>query len=140
MKLSERCMEVAMRHLPKGYTYEFRKGLSGYCCRKRKHIVAPKPVTRKALFVWLHECNHQHAYSQLPSYEVEYLCETFAIETMEKEGIKVHPDSVADAKRYVNKRLKQGLRSGLAKEKVKPEIAAWCGFTLAEAANESSGR
>jgi len=131
-KLSENCMDVAMKYLPSGWTYQYRKSLTGRCWRQRGHISAPKPVTRRALAIWLHECNHRHAYSKFPSYYAEYQCEMFAINTMKKEGIEVHEKTITDAKRYVKKRLEQEIRRGLVKEKISPEIAEWCGYLTPE--------
>ena len=101
-KVAQQCMDVALKYLPKGYTYSYRKALSGRCCRSRKRISAPKPVTRRSLAIWLHECHHDHAYSKFPGYYVEYQCEMFAIRTMEKEGIEVHPKTIESAKAYVS--------------------------------------
>lgn len=128
-KLSEKCLGVALKYLPKGYTYSYRKALTGRCCRGRRWISAPKPVTRRALAVWLHECHHDNAYSEFPRYYAEYQCEMFAIRTMEKEGIEVHPKTIESARAYVKKRLEKEVRGGLAREKISPEIAEWCGYS-----------
>jgi hypothetical protein len=44
-------MEVAMKYLPKGYTFSYLSSLTGWCNRPCKWIKSPKPVTRRALFV-----------------------------------------------------------------------------------------
>ena len=132
-KISEQCYALAMKHLPNGFTYQFRKHLSGRCWRGKKHISAPKPLTRRALHVWLHECHHcTHVYSKFPSYYAEYQCEMFATRTMEAAGIKVHEKSIESAKSYVRKRVEQNVRSGLAANRISPEIAEWCGWGLAK--------
>ncbi len=118
-----------MKHLPQGYTYSFRSSLTGRCWRGKKHISAPKPVTRRALHVWLHECHHgMNAYSKFPSYYAEYQCEMFATRIMGADGIKVHEKSIANAKHYVFKRLEHAVRQGMVTEKISPEIARWCGW------------
>ncbi len=123
-------MYVALKYLPKGWTYQYRKSLTGRCWRGKKHFSAPKPVTRRALAIWLHECHHQHPYSKFPRYYAEYKCEMFAINTMKKEGIEVHEKTIEDAKRYVKKCLEQGMASGMVKERISPEIAEWCGYSM----------
>lgn len=55
---SERFYKVGMAYLPEGYTYKFRKSLTGMCWADR--LEGPKPVTRKSLYIWLHECAHGH--------------------------------------------------------------------------------
>ena len=58
---AERFEAIAVRHLPPGYSVvRYRKNLSGYCDPKNKVIVVPRPRTRKALYIFLHECAHAH--------------------------------------------------------------------------------
>jgi hypothetical protein len=47
----------------------------------------PKPITREALYVWLHECGHAHHpedyfdendFPKLPDYLLEFEAETFS--------------------------------------------------------------
>ncbi len=129
-KISERCLEVARKHQPKDYTIHYRSSLTGRCCRDGKWLSAPRPVTRRALHVFLHECHHaMNAYSKFPSYYAEYQCEMFATRTMESAGLEVHEKSLADARAYVKRCLEQSVRSGLLAEDVSPEIAAWCGYS-----------
>lgn len=59
-KAAEWYYEVGMSYLPEGWTHEFRKSLSGMCNGTTKHICGPRPVTRKSLYIWLHECAHAH--------------------------------------------------------------------------------
>jgi hypothetical protein len=56
----ERFMAIAMVYVPEGYTIEYRKSLTGRCFLSKKIIQAPRPVTRRALYVFLHECGHAH--------------------------------------------------------------------------------
>lgn len=55
---AERFTAIAMRYVPEGYTIEYRKSLSGRHFGQRKLIQAPRPVTRKSLYIFLHECAH----------------------------------------------------------------------------------
>jgi hypothetical protein len=55
---AERFEAIVRLYVLAGYTIEYRKSLSGCCCYTRKVIQAPRPVTRKALYIFLHECAH----------------------------------------------------------------------------------
>ncbi len=55
---AEKFMAIAMQFIPEGYTIEYRKSLSGRCLLKKRIIKAPRPVTRRVLYVFLHECAH----------------------------------------------------------------------------------
>ena len=43
---------VAMKSVPEGWTVEYRKSLSGRCNLTRKITYVPRPVTRKALYIF----------------------------------------------------------------------------------------
>jgi hypothetical protein len=51
---------IALQHVREGWTVEYHKALSGSCWPAQKRIQAPRPVTRKALNIFLHECAHAH--------------------------------------------------------------------------------
>jgi hypothetical protein len=55
---AERYTAIAMLYVPEGVTIEYRKSLSGYATKNK--IMVPSPVTRKALYIFLHECAHVH--------------------------------------------------------------------------------
>jgi hypothetical protein len=57
-ELAERLAKIAMLYVPEGYRIEYRKSLSGRCYMDKKLIQAPKPITCKALYIFLHECGH----------------------------------------------------------------------------------
>jgi hypothetical protein len=71
---AERFTAIAMSYVPEGYTVEYRKSLSGRHYGKRKLIQAPRPVTRKALYIFLHECAHAHLHrDRMPKAHVRVL-------------------------------------------------------------------
>jgi hypothetical protein len=105
---------VAAKYLPKGYTVAYRKSLSGHCSIGRKHIVAPRPVTRRSLYVFLHECAHAHLnhVGKAPRHVEEMQAEQWAQRTMRAEGIAVPRKESKEAKRYVFRKLNQAIRRG----------------------------
>jgi len=105
---------IGMSYLPEGWTYEFRKSLSGCCWQDSKKIAAPKPVTRKALYIWLHECAHAHLHgARRPKAHVrEMEAEQWAHAKMREEGIPVPKAMTKRAKAYVARKIVQAERSG----------------------------
>ena len=113
---ADRYYALAMASLPPGWTYgAFRKSLTGYVTIRDKFLVGPKPVTRKALYIWLHECGHAHLHPRhgcKPSHVMEYEAEQWAHATMRANGIPV-PKSMTDrAKRHVANKIRQAERRG----------------------------
>jgi hypothetical protein len=110
-KASERFYAIGMGCLPEGHTFAFRKALSGVHWPERKHIEAPKPVTRKSLYIWLHECAHGHLghnrSGKKPSHVIEYEAEQWAHEKMREHGIPVPRAMTKRAKQYVARKIKQ---------------------------------
>lgn len=108
---AERFYAIGMSYLPEGHTYAFRKSLSGVHWPDRKHIDAPKPVTRKSLYIWLHECAHGHLDhkrgGKKKSHVIELEAEQWAHATMRKHGIPVPRVMTKRAKQYVAKKIRQ---------------------------------
>jgi hypothetical protein len=92
-------------------------------------MLVPRPHTREALYIFLHECAHLHlkhfnscdtedsrlrlAYTgngQLPRAQEEYEAEQWAISVMRLEGLKVPKMMIRDAKKYVRDCLKESRR------------------------------
>lgn len=109
-----RFMAIAALCLPEGYTVEYRKSLSGCCFIKRKLIQAPRPVTRKALYVFLHECAHAvHDHrGQKPRHVEEMEAEKWAHAKMREHGVAVPKAMTKLAKDYVARKIRQALRRG----------------------------
>jgi hypothetical protein len=54
---AERFTTIAMAHVPEGWTVEYHKGRA-HCNLTEKRIRSQRPVTRRALCTFLHECAH----------------------------------------------------------------------------------
>ena len=66
----------------------------------------PRPDSRSALYVYLHECAHHHLGHCKPDYREplwlqEYEAEQWAIATMRREGVPVPRRMIHEAKKYV---------------------------------------
>lgn len=112
---AERFYAIGMKCLPEGWTYEFRKRLTGVCWPKRKHIAGPRPVTRKSLYIWLHECAHAHLHGpscRKTRHVKEYEAERWAHETMRANGVPVPKVMTERAKAYVARRVAEAERRG----------------------------
>lgn len=108
---AEKFMAIAERHKPEGYTFEYRKSLSGMHYGKSKLIKAPRPVTRKALYIFLHECAHAHLghahNGNFPRHVEEMQAEKWAHEKMREAGVSVHRSMTTRAKAYVARKIRQ---------------------------------
>jgi hypothetical protein len=111
---AERFQAIAMQYVPDGYTVEYRKSLSGRHYGKRKLIQAPRPVTRKSLYVFLHECADAHLHrDRKPKAHVrEMEAERWAQEKMREHGIPVPRDMTKRAKQYVARKIRVAIASG----------------------------
>ena len=109
---------IAMSYLPEGYTLGYRKSLSGNHCSRTKHINAPRPVTRKALYIFLHECGHAHCghenggSKKQPRHVQEMEAEQWAHAKMREHGIAVPRTMTVRAKNYVARKIRQAVRRG----------------------------
>ena len=64
-RAAERFTAIALSYVPEGWAVKYRTSLSGRCWYDRKLIDGPKPVTRKSLYIFLHECAHAHLHAPL---------------------------------------------------------------------------
>lgn len=115
---------LAMTYVPAGWDVHHRKSLSGRCWYDLKLIAAPRPVTRRALYIFLHECGHanspHHASRSVPSYVKEFEAEIFAHQTMRGAGIAVPRSMTQRAKAYVRRKMGK-----LRNAKPRADIVAW---------------
>ena len=123
---AQRYFSIALAHLPPGWTFSFRsKSLTGCCCWKRKHIEAPRPVTRRALHVWLHECAHAEGIGKGQARHVEeMLVEKRAHRMMRAAGVPVSKKSLEEGKRHVAWEIVQAERAGA---KISAEAVRYAG-------------
>jgi hypothetical protein len=124
---AERFYTIGMAHLPEGWTYKFRKALSGRAFLDSKRIEAAKPVTRKALYIWLHECAHAHLHvgSRKPRHVEEMEAEKWAHEKMREHGVPVPKAMTKRAKRYVARKIEQAHVRGA--KRIDPAAQAFVG-------------
>jgi hypothetical protein len=109
-----KCYRIGMAALPEGWTFKFRKNLSGRAYMEDRRIEAPKPVTRKSLYIWLHECAHAtlHVGSRKPRHVEEFEAEQWAHAKMREHKIPVPKAMTQRAKRYVARKIRQAVMSG----------------------------
>jgi hypothetical protein len=115
---AEKFLAIGTFYVPAGWTVKYRKSLSGRCIYRHKIIDAPKPVTRKALYIFLHECAHAilhypivarslSEYRRKPKHVVELEAEQWAHATMRQHGIAVPRAMTVRAKDYVARKILQ---------------------------------
>jgi hypothetical protein len=129
--MRERCIECALANTPPNVLYiQPRKSLSGFAATKesipvapdtllarrrvagRGCLAAPRPFTRKALMIFLHECAHfalhaDYKYGKRPRYVEEYEAEQWTISRMRESGIPVPKVMLKRAKEYVAYKLRR---------------------------------
>jgi len=113
---ADRFLAVAERYKPEGYTFVYRKSLSGMHYGVSKIIHAPKPTTRKALYIFLHECAHAHLghahNGKAPRHVEEMEAEQWAHEKMRENDIPVPRSMTKRAKAYVGRKIRQAEARG----------------------------
>jgi hypothetical protein len=110
---AERFTAIALKYVPAGYVVEYRKSLSGYCTKTT--ITAPRPVTRKSLYIFLHECAHAqlgHFDRKRPRHVEEMEAEKWAHRVMRENGVSVPRSMTRRAKSYVARKIRQARRRG----------------------------
>jgi hypothetical protein len=111
---AERYEAIAALYVPHGWRVVYRNDLSGRCYFKREIIAAPKPRTRKSLYVFLHECAHAnlHGDSNKPRHVEEYEAEKWAHDKMKEHGVPVPRTMTKRAREYVAKKIWQAENAG----------------------------
>lgn len=117
MSIRERCIQCALANTPDNVRFvELRKNLTGRAYYEEGRLSSPKPVTRAALHVFLHECAHfvLHATKAQrkgkPSHVREMECELWATARMREAGIAVPRDMIRTGKLYVQQHMKRAKR------------------------------
>jgi hypothetical protein len=109
---------IAKRYLPKSYKVKYHKSLSGiHYGGNRNLIQAPRPVTVKSLYVFLHECAHAYLHTgsgtnAAPVHVQEMEAEQWAHAKMAEHGIAVPPETTERARKYVARKIVQAERRG----------------------------
>ena len=121
--------EIAAKYAPKGIAIKWKRGgkiLPAHGVLMHKYMLVPKPVSRDALYVFLHECAHFHlkhfdadqtddrklklAYTGNTAQslaEQEYEAEQWASHIMQTNGIAVPRGMTRRARLYVYSCLTQ---------------------------------
>lgn len=116
--------ECALKNTPENVRYvQIRKSLSGTAyCRPGTpdfgKMCAPRPVTRKSLYIYLHECAHFALHAdgkRRKRYIEEMQCEKWAHARMRESGISVPRSMTQSAKAYVRRKMMKAFRRGATK-------------------------
>lgn len=113
--VAARCLDIAARHTPDDVAIAYRRRLTGCAWARSRRIAAPRPVTRRALHVYLHEVAHvvlEHFHDR-PVHVQEYEAEQWAFAVMETEGMAIPRASLWRARAYVAQEIMREIdRSG----------------------------
>ncbi|WP_449411128.1 hypothetical protein [Methylobacterium komagatae] len=112
---ADRLLGIGMAHVPEGYEVKFRRSLTGRHYAASKRIEAPRPVTRKSLYIFLHECAHAHLHSdgkKRPCHVKEMEAEQWAHAKMREHGVPVPKAMTERAKQYVAWKIQQARKRG----------------------------
>lgn len=126
--------QVALDNTPANVqVVEIRKNLTGYAwCRPGTKMFgklsAPRPFTRKSLYIFLHECAHfaLHADGKRRKRYIEEMeAEQWAHERMRAAGIAVPRAMTRRAKGYVRRKMMQAFIRGA--KRFEPEVLKYTG-------------
>lgn len=117
LALAEKLSAIGARYMPPGWTVTWRKSLTGRCYYDDKRIAAPRPITRNALYIFLHECAHAHLHvdptgRRKPSHVKEHEAEQWAHARMREHDIAVPRRQTKRAKDYVAHKIKRARARG----------------------------
>ena len=154
-RIREACTRAALANTPASVrVIRIRRSLSGRAYNPEE-IAVPRPVTRRALHVFLHECAHvvlghvgankaaqfgptlPHVgpgsteaapgprAKRKPRHVEEYEAERWAFDRMRESGISVPRKSLRRAKSYVAYKIRQARRRGA--KTINQEARRWAG-------------
>lgn len=115
--LAEKLAAIGAQYVPAGWTVSTRTSLTGRCYHDEKRISAPRPVTRNALYIFLHECAHIHLHDdpagrRKPHHVKEHEAEQWAHARMREHGIAVPRRQTRRAKEYVAQKIRRAEARG----------------------------
>ena len=129
LTMRERCIKVALENTPSNVRcVRIRKDLSGLAETSGSDaglLCAPRPITRRALYVYLHECAHfvLHADGKRPHYVEEYEADQWAHKVMRVAGITVPRAETRQAKENISDILRRVKRK--KGRRIDPRIRAF---------------
>lgn len=119
---------IADKYAPQGIKIRYKRGtaiMPAHANLYEGEMLVPRPKTREALYIFLHECGHFHlkhfnacdtevaklriAYTgngQLTRAHEEFEAEQWAMNTMRMEGLKVPQSMIKEARKYVRQCMK----------------------------------
>lgn len=98
-----RYLAIAAAHTPDDVIIQYRRRLTGCAWARSRRIAAPRPITRRALHVYLHEVAHvvlEHFHDR-PVHIQEYEAEQWAFAVMRAEKVSIPRASLRRAQAYV---------------------------------------
>jgi hypothetical protein len=124
MSMRDRCIQCAVANTPANVRYvRVRKSLSGAAGLRTRNakfgeyegigcLSSPRPITRRALHIFLHECAHFVLHDGLkngerPRYVEEFEADQWAIAKMRAAGIPVPRSVTTRAKAHVAHKLER---------------------------------
>jgi len=125
-EMRRRCMETALANTPPNVlAVQISRDLGGWANFRTGVLCAPRPVTRRALFVFLHECAHfaLHGKRRQPRHVEEHEAERWAHARMRAAGIPVPRLMLENGKRHIRRAIRMALRGGALK--VHTEALRW---------------
>ena len=132
LTMREKCMKVALENTPDNVRcVRIRRDLSGLAETSGPDaglLCAPRPITRRALYVYLHECAHfvlhaGHNDGKHPCYVEEYEAEQWAHKVMRAAGIPVPRAETRQAKENISDILRRVKRK--KGRRIDPRIRAF---------------
>jgi hypothetical protein len=115
--LAARLETIALGYVLPGWQVIYHKRLSGWCDGVRRIIKVPRPITRKAVWIFLHECAHAHLHADLKGtrklrHVEEFEAETWALAKMREHGIAVPRVVMRRARAHVARSITKAERRG----------------------------
>lgn len=117
----QKCLQCALANTPANVrVIQIRKDLSGRAYTNAKYsnfgkIEVPRPITRKSLYIFLHECAHMHLHAdgkRRKVYVIELEAEQWAHARMREAGIPVPRSMTLRAKSYVRQKMRRAFKRG----------------------------
>jgi hypothetical protein len=109
------CCEIALANTPPNVrAVRVRTSLTGRAYLTQGILAGPKPFTRKALYIFLHECAQfaLHASGRKPRHVEELEAEQWDHARMREAGMSVPRIMTRSAKAYVRRKIRSAIKHG----------------------------
>jgi hypothetical protein len=125
--MAQRCEEAAAQIATEAgvVSWEYSNRLRGWALPEKKFINAPRPTTRRRLYIWAHECAHVALGHDKRStvHRTEYEAERWAAAALRRHGVPVPRKQIHIGKRYVAHKIRKAQKRGA--KRIDPEARAW---------------